>query len=129
MAIFEYKALDGAGKTIRGIIEADTVKTARAKLKNHDTEFRFRPDSDFWWLTGFDEPESVLVLLPALASGAADRSVLFLRDKKREEEVWTGTRLGVAAAPGEIGVEAAHRQGSARDVAAEHAYLPRLRHD
>src|SRR6185436_8709225 len=72
---------------------AAVIPTARAKVKNHDTEFRFRPDSDFWWLTGFDEPDSVLVLLPALDGQAKDRSLLFLRDKKREEEVWTGTRL------------------------------------
>ncbi|HUR27201.1 MAG TPA: aminopeptidase P N-terminal domain-containing protein, partial [Planctomycetota bacterium] len=48
--------------------------TARAKIRNHDSEYRFRPDSDFWYLTGFGEAESVLVLLP---DGPA-RSVLFL---------------------------------------------------
>jgi Xaa-Pro aminopeptidase len=87
---------------------AAVIPTARAKVKNHDTEFRFRPDSDFWWLTGFDEPDSVLVLLPALDAQTKDRSVLFLRDKKRDEEVWSGIRLGVAAAPFELGIDAAH---------------------
>jgi Xaa-Pro aminopeptidase len=95
---------------------AAVIPTATLKYRNHDTEYRFRPDSDFWYLTGFGEPESVLVLLPGApgapgapaAGGAArPRSVLFLRDKKREEEVWSGLRLGVAAAPGTLGVDEA----------------------
>jgi Xaa-Pro aminopeptidase len=90
---------------------AAVIPTARAKTRNADSEYRFRPDSDFWWLTGFDEPDSVLVLLPAHAPNQQPRSVLFLRDKHREQEIWSGARLGVAAAPGELGVDAAHPIG------------------
>ncbi|MEO6709223.1 MAG: aminopeptidase P N-terminal domain-containing protein [Planctomycetota bacterium] len=86
---------------------AAIIPTASAKIRNHDSEYRFRPDSDFWYLSGFAEPDSVLVLLPGSANNAA-RSILFLREKKREEEVWTGLRLGVEAAPGALGVDAAH---------------------
>jgi Xaa-Pro aminopeptidase len=89
---------------------AALVPTARAKLRNHDSEYRFRPDSDFWWLTGFDEPEAALVLLPPLGDRGA-RSVLFLRDREREKEVWTGRRLGVVAAPARLGVEEAYPIG------------------
>jgi Xaa-Pro aminopeptidase len=86
---------------------AAVVATSPQRLRTHDTEYRFRPDSDFVWLTGFAEPESVLVLLPPLAAGARARSVLFLREKDRERETWTGRRLGVAAAPARLGVDEA----------------------
>ena len=86
---------------------AAVVPTARHKIRNHDCEYRFRPDSDFWYLTGFDEPESVLVLLPGLGGGD-DRSVLFLRPRDPKREVWTGRRLGVDAAPERLGVDEAH---------------------
>ena len=90
---------------------AAIIATASAKIRNHDSEYRFRPDSDFWYLTGFGEPESVLVLLPATGAASAARSVLFLREKKRDEEVWNGLRLGVEAAPAALGVDAAYPIG------------------
>jgi Xaa-Pro aminopeptidase len=83
---------------------AAVIPTASHKVRNHDCEYRFRPDSDFWYLTGFAEPESVLVLLPPHADRPA-RSVLFLREKDREREVWTGRRLGLAAAPAQLGID------------------------
>src|SRR5262245_8037589 len=85
---------------------AAIVPTALPKIRNHDSEYRFRPESDFWYLTGFGEPDSMLVLLPGV-KGSGAKSVLFLRDKKREEEIWTGLRLGVAAAPAALGVDQA----------------------
>ncbi len=85
---------------------AAVIPTASHKVRNHDCEYRFRPDSDFWYLTGFAEPESVLLLLPPTGDRAA-RSVLFLREKDREREVWTGRRLGIAAAPAQLGVDEA----------------------
>ena len=87
---------------------AAIIPTAAAKIRNHDSEYRFRPDSDFWYLTGFAEPESVLVLLPGTKAQPARRSVLFLREKKRDEEVWNGLRLGLEAAPAALGVDEAH---------------------
>jgi Xaa-Pro aminopeptidase len=89
---------------------AALVPTARAKARNHDSEYRFRPDSDFWWLTGFAEPQSALLLLPAHGDRGA-RSVLFLRDSDRAQEIWSGRRLGVAAAPEALGVDEAHPIG------------------
>ncbi len=99
---------------------AAVVATATHKVRNHDAEYRFRPDSDFWWLTGFAEPDSVLVLLPALTPDARPRTVLFLRAKDREREIWTGRRLGVEAAPAALQID------EARDVANLWTDLPGL---
>jgi Xaa-Pro aminopeptidase len=85
---------------------AAVVPTASHKIRNHDSHYRFRPDSDFWYLTGFAEPESVLVLRPAV-EGSGPESVLFLREKDRDQEIWNGRRLGVAAARRELGVDEA----------------------
>ena len=93
---------------------AAVIPTATSKLRNNDSEYRFRPSSDFWYLTGFGEPESVLVLLPrgqcergALPKGEPE-SVLFLRERNAAEEVWTGRRLGVERAPAALGVDRAY---------------------
>ncbi|MBL8862231.1 MAG: aminopeptidase P N-terminal domain-containing protein [Planctomycetes bacterium] len=90
---------------------AAVVATSPARLRNADTEHRFRPDSDFWWLTGFAEPESVLVLLPALEPESRARSVLFLRERDRERETWNGRRLGVESAAGALLVDEARAIG------------------
>jgi Xaa-Pro aminopeptidase len=87
---------------------AAIVPTSSPKIRNHDSHYRFRPDSDFWYLTGFAEPEAVLVLAPraegTASSTSRPESVLFLRDKDRDLEIWNGRRLGVAAAPAALGV-------------------------
>jgi Xaa-Pro aminopeptidase len=89
---------------------AAVVFTTEPRLRNADSEHRFRPSSDFWYLTGFDEPGAVLVLRPepdpAVADGAC--SILFVRPKDREAEVWSGRRLGVEAAPAALGVDVAY---------------------
>ena len=99
---------------LRGASAAAVVPTAVHKIRNHDAHYRFRPDSDFWYLTGFAEPDAALVLCPrAPAPGTTGsdskkpESVLFLRDKDREQEIWNGRRLGVAAAPAALGVDEA----------------------
>jgi len=93
---------------------AGVFPTAAHKIRNHDSHYRFRPDSDFWYLTGFPEPDAVLVLVPRKGPAAAGspekpvpESVLFLREKDREQEIWNGRRLGVAAAPAALGVDEA----------------------
>ena len=83
---------------------AALVFTAPPKFRNHDSEHRFRPDSDFYWCTGFDEPHAALLLLPGRQAG---ESVLFLRDRSPAEERWEGPRLGVARAPEVLRVDEA----------------------
>ncbi len=86
---------------------AAIIPTATEKTRNHDCHYKFRPDSDFWYLTGFAEPESVLVLLPDWNHEDKAHSVLFLRERNKEMEIWDGKRLGVEAAPQALGVDAA----------------------
>lgn len=67
---------------------------ATPTLRNNDVTHEFRQDSDFYYLTGFDEPDAVLVLL----GGDAPRSLMFVNPKDPEREVWDGVRAGVEGA-------------------------------
>jgi Xaa-Pro aminopeptidase len=67
---------------------------AAPTVRNNDVTHEFRQDSDFHYLTGFDEPEAALVLV----GGEAPRSVLFVRPRDPEREVWDGDRRGVEGA-------------------------------
>src|SRR5262249_17722426 len=65
----------------------------------------YRQSSDFWYLTGFSEPESVAVLIPA-SGGAAARFLLFVQPRDFAAEQWTGRRAGVEGAAKDFGAEA-----------------------
>jgi Xaa-Pro aminopeptidase len=80
-----------------------TCFAATPSVRNNDVTHEFRQDSDFHYLTGFDEPDAVLVLV----GGDAPRSVLFLRPRDRERELWDGERLGLEGASA-LGVEEAY---------------------
>src|SRR5579885_2849334 len=80
------------------------IPSARLSTRNADTEYAFRQDSDFFYLTGFDEPDAVLVIAP---SHAREQVVLFLRPRDRTGEIWNGARLGVQSAPAHLGLDAA----------------------
>lgn len=86
------------------------VATNPVTTYSNDVEHVFRPHNDFWYLTGFSEPESVL-----LVEGGTGRSDLWLRTRKPEAEVWTGRRLGVERAAETLGVDAAHDMGGLGD--------------
>ena len=80
------------------------VPSASIRYRNRDTEYPFRQDSDFYYLTGFEEPDSVLVLAPGAESGA---TVLFCPERDPAREQWTGERLGPERAPQALGLDAA----------------------
>ena len=80
------------------------VPAARLRYRNSDAEYGFRQDSDFFYLTGFDEPDALCVLLPEHPEW---RYVLFVRPKNREEEIWSGRRAGCEAAARVYGADAA----------------------
>lgn len=69
---------------------------------SHDVDYLFRPHSDFWYLTGFAEPDAVLLL-----HGGSGRTELFLQSRKKEAEIWAGRRLGVERAADTLGVDLA----------------------
>ncbi|GHD67207.1 aminopeptidase P N-terminal domain-containing protein [Jeongeupia chitinilytica] len=72
--------------------------------RNADTAFPYRFDSGFYYLSGFAEPESVLVLV----TGDAPQSILFCREKNLEREIWDGYRYGPVAAAETFGFDAAY---------------------
>lgn len=79
------------------------LPTARHAVRNADTHYPYRPDSSFYYLTGFDEPEAVLVLLPA-----SSQSILFCRSKDLEREIWDGYRHGPDGARAQFGFDQAY---------------------
>jgi Xaa-Pro aminopeptidase len=80
------------------------LPAAPVYIRNNDVEHEYRPDSDLYYLTGFDEPESVLVLVPGHAE---HRTVLFVRSRDPDREVWDGPRAGVEGAVARYGADAA----------------------
>lgn len=80
-------------------------RSATVAVMHHDVEYGFRQDSDFFYLTGFNEAEAVAVLAP---HHPEHRFVLFVRPKEREKEVWTGYRCGVEAAKELFGADEAY---------------------
>jgi Xaa-Pro aminopeptidase len=83
------------------------IPTAPERIRNRDTHYPYRYDSHFYYLTGFPEPEAVLVLV----AGAQPRSLLFCREKNEERETWDGFRFGPAGACERFGVDEAHPIG------------------
>ncbi len=85
------------------------ISTAPEMARNRDSEFPYRHDSDFFYLTGFEEPGATLVM--QVSGNGKDYDVqshLFCRPKDLEREIWDGIRLGPEAAPKTLGIEFAH---------------------
>ncbi|MFL5273987.1 MAG: aminopeptidase P N-terminal domain-containing protein, partial [Anaeromyxobacteraceae bacterium] len=78
------------------------LPAADEKTRNSDSEYPFRQDSDFAYVTGFDEPTGCMLLF------ADGRYVLFVRPKDPEREIWTGRRAGVEGAKAEYGASEAY---------------------
>jgi len=83
------------------------LPTAPEVARNSDSDYPYRHDSYFYYLTGFTEPESVLVLVAADGTMPA-RSILFCREKNLEREIWDGYRHGPEAARDAFGFDAAY---------------------
>ena len=100
------------------------VPGAREVSRNSDVHYEFRQDSDFYFLTGFDEPDAVAVFNPAHAK---ERYVLFVRPRDRQTEIWTGRRAGVEGAVATYGADAAYPieqlDGKLREYALDRATL------
>ena len=75
------------------------VPAAPERQRSRDTEYHYRQDSDFLYLSGFEEPQAVLVLIPGRDHG---EYVLFVRERNREREIWDGYRAGPEGACSEF---------------------------
>ena len=82
------------------------IPTAPALTRNGDCEYAYRHDSHFYYLSGFTEPDSVLVLVAPGPAGPA-RAILFCRARNPEREIWEGCRLGPDGARASLGFDAA----------------------
>ncbi|MEH2160874.1 MAG: aminopeptidase P N-terminal domain-containing protein [Nostoc sp.] len=80
-------------------------RSAPMAVMHNDVEYAYRQESDFFYLTGFNEPEAVAVLAP---HHSEHRFVLFVQPKDREKEVWTGYLSGVDAAKERYGADEAY---------------------
>jgi len=108
------------------------VPSAREIIRNRDVEYHFRQDSDFFYLTGFDEPDAVLVLIPGREHGEC---VLFCRDRDPAMELWNGYRAGPEGAVKDYGADDAFPVGDIDEIlpglieGRERVYYAMGRHD
>ena len=113
MKIKEYQR---RRKRLMAMIGAGAIAilpTARARLRNGDVEFPFRPDSDFYYLSGYPEPEAVAVLIPDRQAG---EFILFCRPRDRKMEIWDGRRAGLEGAVADYGADDAFPIGDMDDI-------------
>ncbi|HJZ78996.1 MAG TPA: Xaa-Pro aminopeptidase [Pyrinomonadaceae bacterium] len=80
------------------------IPAAREAVRSHDTHYRYRQNSDFFYLTGFEEPEAIAVIAPA----GEKKFTMFVRPRDLEQEIWNGYRSGV--------------EGAVRDYSADEAF-------
>jgi len=78
------------------------ITGAAERIRNRDTHYPYRQDSDFYYLSGFPEPEAVLVLIPGREQG---QFLLFCRERNPEREIWDGYRAGPEGACSEYGAD------------------------
>lgn len=79
------------------------IPTSAEVMRNSDADYPYRHDSYFYYLSGFTEPEAVIVLI----AGKTNQSILFCRDKNLEREIWDGYRYGPEAAREKFGFDTA----------------------
>ncbi|RME33025.1 MAG: Xaa-Pro aminopeptidase [Gammaproteobacteria bacterium] len=92
-------------KRLMDIMNAGSVAilpTAPEHIRNRDVHYPYRPDSNFYYLTGFPEPEAVMVLVPDRPQG---EYILFCRERDPEQETWHGRRAGLEGAVEEYGAD------------------------
>src|SRR5919202_322495 len=80
------------------------ISSAPERTRSNDTEYRYRQDSDFYYLTGFNEPEAIAVVAPAHPE---HKYRLYVRPRDPERETWEGRRAGVEGAVAEFGADQA----------------------
>jgi Xaa-Pro aminopeptidase len=103
-------------KNLMGLMDPNSIAiipSAREQVRSRDTEYPFRQDSDFHYLSGFDEPDAVLVLLPGRRHG---QFVVFCRDRDPAMEIWHGYRCGPEGVCEKHGADDAFPIGDIDDI-------------
>jgi len=95
------------------------VRAATQKVRNNDAHYPYRQDSDFLYLSGFSEPDAMMVLLPQDEGG---RSIMFCRERDRTREMWDGLMAGTEGAVEQFGFDRAY------PISEMEKRLPRLMH-
>ncbi|HEX3143428.1 MAG TPA: Xaa-Pro aminopeptidase [Pyrinomonadaceae bacterium] len=91
------------------------IPAAREAVRSHDTHYRYRQNSDFFYLTGFEEPEAIAVIAPSRPK----KFTLFVRPRDLEQEIWTGYRAGVEGAVSDYSADEAFTIGEFDEKLAE----------
>jgi len=89
-----YREMKQRRKALMAQMEPNSIAllaTAPPRIRNNDAEYRYRQNSDFYYLTGFEEEDAVLALIPGRKQGEV---VLFCQEKNPERELWTGRLMG-----------------------------------
>jgi Xaa-Pro aminopeptidase len=100
------------------------IAAATEQTRSNDTEFHFRQHSDFFYLTGFNEPDAFLVMSnrcanTTTANQALTNTTLFVREKDELAEIWHGRRLGSYAAPAQLKIDMAYSIDDIDDILPE----------
>jgi len=114
--MIERKEFQRRRKQLMRIIGDDAiciVPAAPERVRNNDSPYPYRQDSDFHYLTGFPEPEAVLALIPGRKHG---ETILFCRERDREREAWDGARVGPEGVVREFGLDDAFPIGDIDDI-------------
>lgn len=116
MAVIEQKEFARRRQRLMSLMGSDSIAiipSAQDVIRSRDTHYPFRQDSDFWYLTGYNEPDAVLVLLPGRD---AAQVVLFNRERDPRMETWHGRRSGQDGAIAHFGVDDAFPIGDIDDI-------------
>lgn len=89
------------------------LPSAPERIRSNDTHYPYRQDSDFWYLTGFSEPEAVLVMIPGRKHG---EHLLFCRERNSEREAWDGPRIGPEGSVETLGMDDAYSIDDLDDI-------------
>ncbi len=112
----EQKEFARRRKQLMRMMGADSIAilpTNPEQSRNRDVDFPFRPDSDFYYLTGFAEPDAVAVLIPGRKHG---EYLLFCRDRDPKMETWHGRRAGPEGVVERFGADDAFPIGDIDDI-------------
>ncbi|MCB1818808.1 MAG: aminopeptidase P N-terminal domain-containing protein [Gammaproteobacteria bacterium] len=102
MQLSEFKRRRRQLMTMMGAGSVAILPTSVEAVRNRDVHHPYRPDSDFYYLTGFAEPEAVMVLVPGRTNGYY---ILFCREKDPAKELWDGSRVGLDGAVAQYGAD------------------------